>query len=265
MKTMLKVSALLGVLLVISVVYADLAEDIVGTWTLVDPVEPGEPTIIVTFNADGTYVVEIIIVSMRLPVEEGTYVISDTNLILYPLEEEEFRLQNVTVVGDQLSGYDPEEDETQTFQRGTILPEPAGTGSISGTVSYDGEVSSGIMVMAFSAEGFQEEDEPMLLGMAVLTQPGPYAIEGLADGEYVVGATLGPLGQEEPDAMGVYGVDPLQSDFEPDAVVVADGAHVEDIDITLYSKLVWDPWSSVERSSWGAIKALFSSPEAADR
>ena len=62
---------------------------------------------------------------------------------------------------------------------------------------------------------------------------------------------LGRLG-EEPDVGGIYGVD-NELDLEADIVVVAGGAHVEGVDITLSRR---QP-SSAESRSWGRAKATF--------
>ena len=256
---MLRAGILMAAWLVSNIAFAGLAEDIVGTWTIADAED--DMIIVVTLNADGTYEAGIAIGAIVLPMEQGTYRISETELTLYVEGEELQTMEDVTLAGDQLSFYDPEAEETITATRGLHIPEPAGTGSISGTVHYDGEVSSGITVMAFMRA---PDGERELAGIAFISETGSYVIEGLGAGSYMIMGVLGSwwvLDEEngENAVWGAYGVSQDLSDIEEDPVVVEEGVDTGGIDLTLYEYGFFpgeDP-TTVQTSSWGAVKAAF--------
>jgi hypothetical protein len=256
---MLRASMLMVTLLVSSIAFAELAEDIVGTWTFADDEEG--MAIVVTLNADGTFEMGIAIGGIVIPMEQGTYTLSGVELSLYFEGGEVETVEDVTIVGDQLSFYDPEEEETIIGVRGVPAFEPEGTGSISGTIRYDGEVSSGISVIAWVGE---TEEESRLAGIAVLTEAGAYTIAGLAPGSYMVMGILGlswVFGEDDGDVhvWGAYGISEDLSDFDVDLVVVEEGAAVGSIDITLYDYGFFpgEEPSGVENRTWGALKAAF--------
>ena len=130
----LRGSILAGILLVATMASADVAEDILGEWTQIDPVELPGMYPIFTFEADGTYQVEIITSGgTRVPVEEGTYEVSETELVFRSAGEES-RLEIIIGEGSLIL-YDPEEEQVLVFEKGVITPEPLGTASISGTIN----------------------------------------------------------------------------------------------------------------------------------
>ncbi|MEQ1873808.1 MAG: hypothetical protein ABL953_08785 [Ilumatobacteraceae bacterium] len=102
--------------------------------------------------------------------------------------------------------------------------------TIAGTIFFDGDVGSGVIIVVANLVG---SNEPPLYS-AVLDAAGPYALTGVADGEYVLTAFLdagddrGPPEAGEPQ--GTY--DP-NTDGTPDSVVITGGVGLIAIDITL--------------------------------
>lgn len=219
---------------------ADLPEGLLGDWT----VTRMGVTMVFTFNADGTYAIQIAFSGELWPQDQGTYEVSGTQITFHPEGDgEPFTIRDVTVSGDNLSFYDPEEGVTVTGERGIHFPGLVGTGRISGTIFYEGTVEAGISVGALVPSG--EGGDPSIGGLVVIPQPGPYTIERLPAGAYIVYAVLGPL-SGEPEVWGHYAIGQ-----EIVLVEVAEGAHVEGIDITLHGA------SAVRALSWGTAKTAF--------
>jgi hypothetical protein len=102
--------------------------------------------------------------------------------------------------------------------------------TIAGSITYSGDLGSGVIIVVASLVG---SNGPPAYS-AVLNAAGPYALTGVADGEYIVQAFLDEGNDrgapENDEAQGFY--DP-NGDGTPDAVVIAGGVGLLAIDITL--------------------------------
>ncbi|MBI4883445.1 MAG: hypothetical protein HY826_05260 [Actinobacteria bacterium] len=102
--------------------------------------------------------------------------------------------------------------------------------TIAGTISYAGDLGPGVILVVANLVG---SNGPPLYS-AVLGAAGSYAITGVADGEYILFAFVDAANDrgapEEGEAQGFYDTN---GDGNPDPVVIAGGAGVIDIDMTL--------------------------------
>lgn len=133
-------------------------------------------------------------------------------------------------------GDDSSSDETEAPSTDVVTTEPPPTiaatqdQTIAGTVSFDGDVGDGVIIVFAVVVGSNSPPEYT----AVLDAPGPYALTGVADGEYAVQAFLdsgddrGPPEADEPQ--GFYDAN---GDGQPDIVVMTGGAGLIEIDFAL--------------------------------
>lgn len=135
------------------------------------------------------------------------------------------------------AGCSDDKSSDSTAPAATTIPGPTTTTiavpideTIAGTVVFSGDAGSGVIIVVANLVG---SNSPPLYS-AVLAGAGPYALTGVADGEYVLTAFLdagddrGPPEAGEPQ--GSY--DP-NGDGTPDSVFVTGGVGLIDIDITL--------------------------------
>jgi len=153
------------------------------------------------------------------------------------------------LAGNPLSG-----NYSMSFTTGASLP----TGGYSGTIAGDPHSTAasnpeGALSIAFMVNMLDWEDEgpPPIGGVDDVASNGAYHIENLEDGTYWPGVMMdsdgnGEINPDYGDAIGLYGVDfaTLEGEPEPDSVIIAGGATVEDVDFGIYDPIAI--WGRVE-------------------
>ena len=153
------------------------------------------------------------------------------------------------LAGNPLSG-----NYSMSFTTGASLP----TGGYSGTIAGDPHSTAasnpeGAMSIAFLVNmiGYEGEGPPPIGGVDDVASDGTYSIENLEDGTYWPGVMMdtdgnGEINPDYGDAIGLYGVDftTLEGEPEPDPVIIAGGATVEDVDFGIYDPIAI--WGRVE-------------------
>ncbi len=154
--------------------------------------------------------------------------------------------------------------EMVIFSTGPALPMGSFSGTVAGDeLSPDAANPAGTIVIAFLVtigEFDDYEDGPPHGGGGIAGVLGNYTISNLADGVYFPLGILdsnndGYIDPERGDAMGVYGVDFRQSDFDVDSVTIAGGSSVVDIDFPLF-----DPVTIAGTVSYGGTNYTGSLP-----
>jgi len=232
--------------------YAELEDDIIGTWSFVVMELP----FTVTFNENGTYSMVATIGDVEFYNEAGTYEMSGDQMTLQitsSSDPEEVGTStiftNVSIVDGTLSMFDPEEEITITATRGAS-PEPVtieDTGIVSGTISYRGmEGVAYIILMLFDEEDFYSpEGDP--IAMSFVEKPGEYRIINIPPGRYIVAAALiieGQTEEDDPGGIGIHG-----GPLSPKVIEVSAEEEVKGVDIEIVN---WP--TSIRLSSWSEIK-----------
>jgi len=112
-----------------------------------------------------------------------------------------------------------------------------GTGSVSGTVNYPGNDPTGTLVVLFDANPFESENSFCTNGTVVSGSSGSYTIDYVEAGTYWPVAIKnfyinreGDLEIEPGTALGFFD---FNGDTRPDSIVVAPGASVSNVNISL--------------------------------